>query len=911
MPKLINIDKLCEDLPEITTQATLKKAKFHPDGLFSEVIFGPVKNYTCECGIYHGPSREGGKCDKCKVDIVNSSQRRYRYAKIVLPIPLVNPIFLDLFKFVFSKDAQKVVNELMVNENSAAYYDDVIDEWIVVTSMDALPKDVEYYEGTDAIEKVMKHCIKSGCDMNNPREKLLKENMDCMFIHNVLVLPPDLRPASKSSQKDRRVDKINDFYLNILADKLLMESTKMQIDSTHNKTIFYDYFKKLQKHVNDLYEHIISKLSGKEGLIRLNILGKRIDFSGRAVIVPSNQLRLDECSLPYVMVLELFRFQISKKLIEHGIFKNFNKALEFVDECIKTNNFILYDLCRKVTKNEVCILNRQPTLHRLGIVGFKVKVNKDNVIKINPLVCSGFNADFDGDTMAVYVPLTIEAKQEVSEKILSTKNLTSPNNGSLSMIPSQDVVFGIYALSKGLVSPPGNSTINVKGVEMTGGMSLINACFPEDYPPITGTIDKKRLIEILSDIRDKYSDEITAAALHGIKLIGFKFATYYGITMSLFDCVVEGSEELKDEIYSEKNSKKKQLEMINSEEVKNYLQKNFAYADIIDSGARGSWDQVRQMVFSRGFISNFDGEIISEPIKNSLIHGLTSREFFNSTYGCRKGLLDVALNTGVSGFLSRKLIFSCVNIQLGDDEDCGTTDYLPVIVKDIKKAKMLIGKYFKSNLKNKKLRVFSNDDCEKFVGKTIYVRSPIYCKNPKVCRTCYGQTCNNLKSEYIGVVAAQALGEANTQLVLRTFHTSGVAQIKESESENDQTFAQQDIIADLSAATSLFHRMDRNTTEEELVSKLFDVYNTSRTIYHIHFETVVAQLMWHGDTKWRLLKDREKYFPTFKTVTSVPSQESWMLGMAFGRPKLHMLKGIFNSGLYMGIMDKLLIGEKL
>ncbi len=911
MPKLINIDKLCENLPEVTTPATLKKAKFHPNGLFSEVIFGPVKNYTCECGIYHGPSREGGKCDTCHVDIVNSSQRRYRYAKITLPLPLVNPIFLDLFKFVFKKDAQKIINELMVNNNSAAYYDNTVDEWIVVTSLEALPKDVEYYEGIDAIEKVITHCISLGCNFDNPKEKLLKENLDCMFIHNVLVLPPDLRPASKSSKKDRRADKINDFYLNILADKLLIESTLAETDGGINKVIFYDYFIKLQNHINNLYDHIISNLSGKEGLIRLNILGKRIDFSGRAVIVPSNQLRLDECSLPYTMILELFRFQISKKLIEHGIFKNFNKALEFVNECINTNNFILYDLCRKVTKNEVCILNRQPTLHRLGIVGFKIKVNKDKVIKINPLVCSGFNADFDGDTMAVYVPLTIEAKQEVSEKILSTKNLTSPNNGSLSMIPSQDVVFGIYALSKGLVSPPSNSIIKVKGVEMSGGMSLINACFPEDYPAVTGIIDKNRLIDILSDIRDKYTNEITAAALHGIKLIGFKFATYYGITMSLFDCILEGGEKLKDAIYDKNNSKQKQLEMINSDEIKHYLQKNFAYADIIDSGARGSWDQVRQMIFSRGFISNFNGEIISEPIKNSLIHGLTPKEFFNSTYGCRKGLLDVALNTGVSGFLSRKLIFSCVNIQLGNEDDCGTTDYLPVIVKDIKKAKMLIGKYFKTNVKNKKLQLFSKENCEKLIGKTIYVRSPIYCKNPKICKTCYGKSHNNLKSDYIGVIAAQALGEANTQLVLRTFHTSGVAQIKENDNKNNQTFAQQDIIADLSAATSLFHHMDRDTCEEDLVSKLFDVYNSSRTIYHIHFETVVAQLMWCGDTKWRLQKNREKYPPTFKTVTSVPSQESWILGMAFGRPKLHLLKGIFNSGLYMGIMDKLLIGEKL
>jgi len=347
--------------------------------------------------------------------------------------------------------------------------------------------------------------------------------------------------------------------------------------------------------------------------------------------------------------------------------------------------------------------------------------------------------------------------------------------------------------------------------------------------------------------------------------------------------------------------------MVSKEETTQYLRDNFKYAYMIESGARGSWDQVRQIVLTRGFISNFRGEIIERPIKHSFINGLTPREFFDSTNGSRKGLLDVALNTGTSGYLSRKLIFTCANLQIDKDiEDCGTTNYLQVYVDDEKKSRMLIGKWFKENGTLIKMTEYNYLG---YVGKIVEVRSPIYCKNPKLCTKCYGELYEMLDTEFVGVIAAQSLGECNTQLVLRTFHTSGVAVLdKEDEGED---MKQHDIVADLSTVSKLLHKFPKGTKPEELVAKLYTCYNLSRTIHHVHFECVVSQLMWYKDTKWRLVDSRDNVVPKYLSVQTVPSNESWLMGLAFSNPKKHIIKGIMNSGLYHGVMDKILCGEEI
>jgi DNA-directed RNA polymerase subunit beta' len=593
------------------------------------------------------------------------------------------------------------------------------------------------------------------------------------------------------------------------------------------------------------------------------------------------------------MILELFKLPVAKRIIELGKFKLLNKAIDFIDRCIELKSPTLYKVCEEVIQNEVCILNRQPSLHRLGMLGFKIKITLDQVIKIHPLVCPPFNADFDGDQMAVYIPITEEAKQEIKDKMFITQNLSSPANETLTTTPSQDVILGIYFLTLNEI--------------YKDGRKIFNECLPDDYPYIDEVVDNNKLLWLLNDIKDRYSSEQTIKVLDEIKKIGFKYATLYGCTMSLQDCKYDGFQKFRDSLYKDKDIRK-QLTMVSAKEVTDKLKDKFKYSYMIESGARGSWDQIKQLILTRGFISNFDGEILPLPIKSNLIEGLTEEEFFYSTYGCRKGLLDVALNTGTSGYLSRKLIFTCANLQIHTDlVDCGTKDFLEVSVDNELKARMLVNRY---QMINDKLEVITKDNYQDIIGKTIFIRSPILCTSPKVCKTCYGDLHKTLNSRFIGIIAAQTLGERGTQLVLRTFHTSGSAVIK---GENDVTdvgesMKQSDIIGDLAAVADLLHKF-KNKTYTDIVTQLFEVYN--KDIYHVHFECVVAQLMWKNYKKWRLLKDRHLSTPDYFSIQSVPNQESWILAMAFSNPKRSILQGILYEGRYSGVMDKILKGEQI
>jgi hypothetical protein len=377
----------------------------------------------------------------------------------------------------------------------------------------------------------------------------------------------------------------------------------------------------------------------------------------------------------------------------------------------------------------------------------------------------------------------------------------------------------------------------------------------------------------------------------------------FGSTMSLKSCEIENAKVMRDELYD--GEIQDQLVKTSSDEIKDFLRDNFKYSYMVESGARGNWDQVKQLVLTRGFISNFDGEILPNPIKNSLIDGLSRKEFFNSTYGCRKGLLDVALNTGTSGYLSRKLIFTCANLQLGEIDDCGTTNTLEVHVNDNKKAKMLIGRYY---IENNQLAQITENNYLEITGKVIQLRSPIFCLDERICHKCYGDLHKFLNSRFIGIIASQALGERNTQLVLRVFHTSGSAVINNNEEEN---MKQMDIIGDLTTVSKALHKFGKNTNCKDIVESLHNIYNRSGEIHHVHFECVVSQLMWSEDEKWRLHKNRDKLSVQFRSVQTTPSYESWLLGLAFSNPKKHLLRGVLNSGKYKGIMDSILCGEKL
>jgi len=886
MPKILDYNKFCEDLPEVSSIKLVKKRKFHPNGLFSEQIFGPVKNYTCQCGTYYGVSKSGGNCKTCHVDITNSDERRKRFAKITLPMKVVNPLMYDLLCDIGGKSLKSALDDLMRQDKSVLFMSD--DTHVITTHPEAVPPNARTWEKTDAIYKLVYDFAKFMSKEGVSEWKLILDNIDSLLIDKIIVLPPELRPVSKAGGGKHLMDKINRYYVQILTKKQIMRDTAINIHT--DKRMYYTYFTQLQSVVNELYKNITEKISKKEGLIRGNILGKRIDFSGRAVITPDSTLELNQCVLPYLMVLEIFKLPIAKRLIEIGEYKLLNKAIDYIDQCIAVDSPSLYKVCCDVVNGEVCILNRQPSLHKLGMLGFEIKVSFDKVIKVHPLICPPFNADFDGDQMAVYVPITEEAKQEVRDKMFITKNLSSPSNEDLTTIPSQDIILGIYFL-----------TSNEAG---ENGQEIFNSCLPDDYPEVKGVVDKKRLLGILNEIKDNYPEEVAATVLDSIKKIGFKTATLIGSTLSLDDCYREDLRDLREKLYKPEDVRE-QLQAISGPDLAEQLREKFTYAYLIDSGARGSWDQVKQLILTRGFISNFDGEILPQPIVHSLLEGLTEREFFQSTYGCRKGLLDIALNTGTSGYLSRKLIFTCANLQIHNDlEDCGTDDCLNVNVLSPRKARMLVNRYMKVDGGYVKI---TKESCLDLVGKTVEVRSPILCRSQKICHKCYGDLYKKLNSRFIGIIAAQTLGERSTQLVLRTFHTSGSAMIKGDQTKN-KDIKQKDIIGDLSAVAALLHRF-KNKHYEDIVSELFEVYD--KDIHHVHFECVVAQLMWKNSVKWRLLKDRDKIEPSYYSIQSVPNQESWILAMAFSNPKRSILQGILYEGRYSGIMDKILKGERL
>jgi len=887
MPNILDYNKFCENLQPITSVKVFKKKFFHAEGLFSEQIFGPLKNYTCQCGTYYGRSKSGGQCKDCGVDIVNSNVRRKRFAKIVLPIPVVNPLMYDLIVSLGGKAIKAPLDNLMKNEKSILYV--IGDETFVVHDDTKIPKTATQYEKSDAIHILVKSFSEMMYeDLQDDNWRKVVKNIDNFLIREIIVLPPDLRPSTQSGSK-QLMDKINRYYIQILTKKEVMVAS--HLEAVRDKSIYYTFFRNLQKDVKELHEKILEKLAKKEGLIRGNILGKRIDFSGRAVIVPEPSLSLDECILPYKMILEIFKLQIAKKIIGLGRFKKLPTALNFINKCIKYNHLNLLSVCEDEVKGKVCILNRQPSLHRLGMLGFNIKVSKDSVIKVHPLICHPFNADFDGDQMAMYVPLSEETIQEVKDKMFVTKNLISPANEELTTVPSQDIVLGVYYLTSRRFD-----TDDFNGIE------FFNSLLPEGFREITQTVDEKILIKLLKDVHKEYPDQIVEI-LDSMKKTGFYYSTLSGCTLSLDDFLIPDADTIKNYIY-DTGDIYESLRRSGSETVLQFLRDNFKYADLIESGARGSWDQARQLCLSRGYVSNFKGEIHDKPIVNNLTDGLTQEEFFDSTYGCRKGLLDTALNTGTSGYLSRKLIFTCANLQLSETmDDCGTKDFLKVEVTNEKKASCLVNRFMKDG---KELKLITSKNCNDVIGKTIEIRSPIFCTSERICKTCYGNLYKTLNSHYIGIIAAQTLGEKSTQLVLRTFHTSGSAIIKDSADKNDMK--QEDIIGDLSAVSTMLHKF-KDTECADLVHSLFEVYD--RNVYQVHYECVVAQLMWIKMKKWRLHPERKKYKPKFHSIQSVPDQESWLLAMSFSNPRKSILKGIINSGNYSGVMDRILRGEKV
>lgn len=428
--------------------------------------------------------------------------------------------------------------------------------------------------------------------------------------------------------------------------------------------------------------------------------------------------------------------------------------------------------------------------------------------------------------------------------------------------------------------------VEFKGVQLKTGRYLFNKCLPEDYPIIDERIDGKLLTEILNDIAMRYSPKIVINTLDNIKNLGFTQSTINGYTLAIDDLY---SKDLMDIADSLTGNMRQDMKILNSDKVMKIL-KTFSFKDYIESGARGSWEQIKQLVLSRGYVSDSKGKIRPDLIRGSLLKGLNQKEFFNSCWGARKGLLDTALSTGVSGYLTRQLIYSCVFIELDDGvEDCGTTDYMRIFVENEEMAKSLLWRYF--SVKDRLIKI-TTSNYKSIIGKHIYLRTPIYCKSQNICKKCYGDLHKILHSNQIGIIATQAIGEITTQLVLRTFHLSGVAKQKE-ESES-----QDDIISGLGVANKIFHKptsvVDINKPSD-LVCATYKIFNEYKKIHMIHYEVIISAMMWTGDTQWRLLENRDEQSYDWVSILQIPSRASWLLGVAFSNLKAKLLDGLVNK----------------
>ena len=582
-----------------------------------------------------------------------------------------------------------------------------------------------------------------------------------------------------------------------------------------------------------------------------------------------------------------------------------------MDQCIEREDYALFEILQDVTKDKYIMLNRQPTLHRMGLLAFKINVNKDYVIRIHPLVCEPYNADFDGDQMAAYLPLYPNTQDECHRKLSVESNLISPSTGDLVLGINQDMVLGLYLLTK----PEPGKECEVDGIKTYEGRVRFNDLLPDDFPFVNRTISKRELKAVMNVITKRYPYDQVKVLLDRIKEFGFRETTIRGTTLSLKNMDFPESYAAVSEICDNTSTTvREKFFKLENHEMKADIKNRFPYYDFIESGSRGSWDQANQLIYSRGFVSNFEGKVIEQPIKNNLINGLTRQEYFTSSYGSRKALLDVALNTGVSGYLTRKLVYCCVNLEIDDSiEDCGTEEGLVIQIPaektydldNVKLAKSLLNRWVRYNREEEYFLV-THENCRDLIGKELLVRSPIFCTNTKLCKKCYGTLVEDLHSKYVGIIAAQAAGEVATQLTLRTFHLGGIAKMAE-EGEGD---GQQDIINDLAAVKKMLHANTKHSYNN-LILELFKIYSNHRLLLLVHFECIVAQMMRAEDGgRWRLGEDRKLSEVDMVSIENVPSKESFLLALAFAKPYVYLVSGILGSSVTTdGVLEKIMLNK--
>ena len=780
--------------PETINYRTLKPEK---DGLFCEKIFGPVKDWECNCGKYKRIKYKGNVCEKCGVEITKSKVRRERMGHIELVAPVSHiwyfkgipsrmGLILDMspralekilyfanYVVLDAKDTDLYVKQLLTEgEYGEACEKFGAENFRVGMGAEAIKELLENIDLDELSDELKKGLV----DATGQKKIRLSRRLEVceafrksgnrpewMIIDVVPVIPPDLRPMVQLEGGRFATSDLNDLYRRVInrnnrlkklieihAPEIIMRNEKRMLQEAVDTLIDNGrHGKAVTGAGNRELKSLSDMLKGKTGRFRQNLLGKRVDYSGRSVIVVGPDLKFHQCGLPKKMALELFKPFIMKQLVEDGIVHNIKSAKKYVERL----NSNVWDILDKVIKDHPVLLNRAPTLHRLGIQAFEPVLVEGKAIKLHPLVCTAYNADFDGDQMAVHLPLSTEAQAEARLLMLSTNNILAPKDGKPITTPTQDMVLGSYYLTSGTVEEQAvrsfmdydemfkaYSTNNVKIhdtvnilyrdeetgesqiVKSTVGRFIFNEHIPQDLGfvdrskdkfslEIDRLVDKKMLGKIVDKCFRKHGNIKTAEVLDYIKSTGYKYSTVGAISISMNDVIVP---EEKWEILKEAEKKIAVYEelfrdgLVSEQERYEYVISVWTKATeditkilvekqdptnsisiMADSGARGNINQIRQLAGMRGLMSSATGRIVEIPIKANFREGLSVQEFFISTHGSRKGLSDTALRTADSGYLTRRLVDVSQDVIVRED-DCCTDEY--VLARDFKDGNAIVEK---------------------------------------------------------------------------------------------------------------------------------------------------------------------------------------------------------------------------
>ena len=912
--------------PETINYRTYKPER---DGLFCERIFGPVKDWECHCGKYKRIRYKGIVCDRCGVEVTEKKVRRERMGHIQLVVPVAHIWFFrslpnkigsllglptkKLESIIYYE--KYVVIQPGIKAQDGLNYLDFLSEEEYFDIIEKLPQENQYLDDSDPNKFIarmgaealydllsridldkesydLRHKVNTETSQQRKAEALkrlqvfesfrdaqkrMDNHPEWMIVKVVPVIPPELRPLVPLDGGRFATSDLNDLYRRVI---IRNNRLKRLIEIKAPDVILRNEKRMLQEAVDSLFDNsrkasavktesnralksLSDSLKGKQGRFRQNLLGKRVDYSGRSVIVVGPELRLNECGLPKEMASELYKPFIIRKMLERGIVKTVKSAKKIVDR----KDPVVWDILENIMKGHPVMLNRAPTLHRLGIQAFQPKLIEGKAIQLHPLVCTAFNADFDGDQMAVHVPLGNAAILEAQLLMLASHNILNPANGAPITVPSQDMVLGLYYMTKARKS---DSDRKVRGegmtfyspeeviiafnekkvdlhaiirvrmhlpedgkevatmMETTVGRVIFNQVVPREYGYINQLLTKKSLRDIIGAILKKTGTAKTAKFLDDIKDLGYSMAFKGGLSFNLDDVIVPQIKETLvgsasaevDEVVNNynmgfitNNERYNQIIDIwthtNSQltvSLMNQLSKdkqgfNPVYM-MLDSGARGSKEQIRQLSGMRGLMAKpqksgaSGGEIIENPILSNFKEGLSVLEYFISTHGARKGLADTALKTADAGYLTRRLVDVSQDVIISE-EDCGTLRGLTITA--LKKAEEVVESLYDRILgrvalhdiyhpQTGKLIIAAGQEINEEISQLIEdsplegveIRSVLTCESKKgVCARCYGR---NLatgrlveKGEAVGVIAAQSIGEPGTQLTLRTFHVGGVA----------------------------------------------------------------------------------------------------------------------------------------